>query len=165
MPYPIKNSLLILMLLLLLPHAVAAAQPGQPLIPFKGIDLNGQPYDLQTVIGNKPVFLVFWASWCSGCRAEAPKINQLNEKYRERGMEFVAVNIGLNDSVARATAFVRETGMTYPTYFDGSSTLTEKYRIQGVPTIIIADKHGIIRFRNYTAPDISEANFASLMAD
>ena len=165
MPYPVKNTLLILMLLLLFPHALAAAQPGQPLIPFKGIDLNGQPYDFQTIIGNKSVVLIFWASWCPGCWTEVPRINQLAEKYRARDMEFVAVNIGYNDSVARATAFVHKTGMTYPSYFDGSSALSQKYQILSVPTIIVADKHGIIRFRNYTAPDISEANFAALMAD
>ncbi|MCL2458891.1 MAG: TlpA family protein disulfide reductase [Desulfobulbus sp.] len=165
MPHPVKNSLLILMLLLLLPHALTAAQLGQPLLPFKGIDLNGQPYDLQAVIGNKPVVLIFWASWCPSCRAEVPKINKLAEKYRARGMEFVAVNIGYNDSIERAAAFVRKTGMTYPTYFDGSSALAQKYQIQGVPMIIVADKHGIVRFRDFTAPDISEGNFASLMAD
>ena len=164
MPYPIKNSLLILVLLLL-PHAVAAAQLGQPLVPFKGIELNGQPYDLQTAIGNKPVFLVFWASWCPSCWTEVSRINQLAEKYRARGMEFVAVNVGYNDSVERAEAFVRKTGMTYPTYFDGSNILSQKYQVLGVPTIIIADKRGIVRFRNFTAPNISEANFAALMAD
>ncbi|MCL1981103.1 MAG: TlpA family protein disulfide reductase [Proteobacteria bacterium] len=161
----LQNSFLVLMLMLLPLHAMAAAQLGQPLIPFKGIDLNGQPYDLQDAIGNRPMVLVFWASWCPTCRAEVPRVNQLAEKYRARGMEFVAVNIGHNDSVARAEAFVRKTGMTYPTYFDGSGTLAEKYQVMGVPTIIVADKHGIIRFRNFTAPNISEATFATLMAE
>ncbi|MDR2551081.1 MAG: TlpA family protein disulfide reductase [Desulfobulbus sp.] len=165
MRHLVNNCLLLLMLLLLPFPAMAAAQIGQPLIPFKGIDLNGQPYDLQTVIGNKPVFLVFWASWCPNCWSEVPKINQLAEKYRARGMEFVAVNIGYNDSIERASAFVRKTGMTYPTYFDGTSTVAQKYQVQGVPTIIIADKHGIIRFRNFTTPNISEANFATLMGE
>ncbi|WP_035215082.1 TlpA family protein disulfide reductase [Desulfobulbus elongatus] len=158
-------SVLFLALLLLLPNAMAAAQLGQPLIPFKGTDLNGQPYDLQASIGSKPVMIIFWASWCPTCRTEVPKVNQLAEKYRAKGMEFVAVNIGVNDSVERAQAFARKTGMTYPAYFDGSGTIAEKYRLQGVPTIIVADKHGIIRFRNFTVPNISEANFTALMAD
>jgi hypothetical protein len=80
-------------------------------------------------------------------------------------MEFVAVNVGVNDSIERAQNFVATTGMTYPVYFDGPGTIAEKYRLQGVPTIIIADKHGVIRFRNFTAPDISDDNFAQLMAD
>ena len=80
-------------------------------------------------------------------------------------MEFIAVNVGFNDSVERAKAFAQKTGMTYPAFFDGTGTIAEKYRLQGVPTVIIADKQGVIRFRNFSAPDISEANFAQLMAD
>jgi len=159
------KKILLLTLLLLLPCSLTAAQLGQQLIPFKGSDLNGQPFDLQQSIGSKPVMLIFWASWCPTCKTEVPKINQLAEKFRSRGMEFVAVNVGFNDSIERASAFVQKTGMTYPAFFDGSGTLAEKYKLQGVPTVIIADKHGIIRFRNFTAPDISEANFAQLMAD
>ncbi len=165
MTTPLVKTLLLLVMLLALPGTLRAAQVGEPLIPFKGIDLNGQPYDLQQSIGTKPVMLIFWASWCPTCRTEVPKINQLAEKYRSRGMEFVAVNVGFNDSVERANAFIEKTGMTYPAFFDGSGTVAEKYRLQGVPTVIIADKHGVIRFRNYTTPDISEANFAQLTAD
>jgi Thiol-disulfide isomerase and thioredoxins len=165
MRHLLKNSLLILTLLLLLPNASAAVQLGQTLIPFKGIDLNGRPYDLQKTIGTKPVVLVFWASWCSACKTEVPKVNQLAEQYRARGIEFLAVNVGYNDSVERARAFVRRTNMTYPTYFDGSSAITQKYRVQGVPTIIIADKLGIIRFLNYSTAGISEALLTSLLTD
>ena len=157
--------LLLLPLLFLLPTTLPAVQQGQPLIPFKGISLDGQPIDLQQLIGNKPVMLIFWASWCPSCKTEVPKINQLAEKFRGRGMEFIAVNVGYNDSVERAQAFARANGMRYPAYFDGSGKVSEQYQLLGVPTIIIADKHGTIRFRNYMAPDISDANFAQLMAD
>ena len=140
------------------------AQEAQ-LIPFKGYDLDGKPVDVQKSIGNKAVMLIFWASWCPSCKTEVPKINQLAGKFRARGMEFVAVNVGYNDSVERAQAFARKTGMTYPAIFDGSGKITERYQLQGVPTIIIADKKGKILFRNFATPDISEANFSLLTAD
>lgn len=159
------KTLLLALCLFLSPMTSWAVQEGQQLIPFKGTDLDGKPVDLQQSIGAKPVLLIFWASWCPSCRAEVPKINRLAEKYRSRGMEFVAVNVGYNDSVERARAFVRKTGMQYPAYFDGSGKVTEQYKLIGVPTIIIADKHGVVRFRNYMSPDITEANFAQLMAD
>jgi len=159
------KSLLLLAWLLLLPYSLLAAQEGQRLIPFKGYDLNGQPFDLQQSIGSKPVMLIFWASWCPSCKTEVPKINQLAAKFKGRGMDFIAVNVGYNDSVERAQAFVKKTGMSYPVYFDARGVVTEQYMLQGVPTIIIADKQGVIRFKNYGAPDISEATFAQLMAN
>jgi len=153
-----------LTLLFCLATTLPAAQLGQPLIAFKGTDLKGEMYDLQQIIGTKPIMLIFWASWCPTCKSEVPKINKLAEKYQQRGMEFVAVNVGFNDTVERAQAFAQQTGMTYRAYFDGSGTIAEKYRLQGVPTVIIADRQGIIRFRNFTTPDIPEALFVQLSA-
>lgn len=165
MPTALARIIVHLTLFLFLSAPLAAAQLGQPLIPFKGTDLKGEPYDLQQSIGSKPIMLIFWASWCPTCKSEVPKINKLVEKYQPRGMEFVAVNVGFNDTVERAQAFAQQTGMTYRAYFDGSGTVAEKYRLQGVPTVIIADRHGIIRFRNFTTPDISDTHFAQLSAE
>jgi thiol-disulfide isomerase/thioredoxin len=159
------KTLLVLAWLILLPCSLLAAQDGQRLIPFKGHDLNGQPFDLQQSIGSKPVMLIFWASWCPSCKTEVPKVNQLAAKFKDRGMEFIAVNVGFNDSVERAQVFVKKTGMSYPTFFDAKGKVTEQYQLQGVPTVIIADKQGVIQFRNYATPDISEAIFTQLMAN
>ena len=51
--------LFLLLCVLVLPAAARAVQPGQPLLPFKGQDLNGKPFDLAESIGSKPVMLVF----------------------------------------------------------------------------------------------------------
>ena len=158
-------SLLLLVFFFGLPASLPAVQQGQQLIPFKGTDLAGKAFDLQQSIGRRPVLLVFWASWCPSCKTEVPKINKLAEKYSGQGMDFIAVNVGYNDSVERAQAFMEKTGMRYPAYFDGSSKVSEQYQLVGVPTILIADKHGVIRFRNFMTPDITEANFNQLMAD
>lgn len=159
------STLLVLLCLLVLPPAAPAVQPGQQLVPFKGVDLDGTPFDLSQSIGSKPVMLVFWASWCASCRTEVPKINQLAAKYRERGMEIVAINVGFNDSVERARAFARKTGMTYPAIFDESGQITEPYMLLGVPTIIIADSKGVIQFRNFATPEITEELFNRLSAN
>ncbi|ADW16738.1 Redoxin domain protein [Desulfobulbus propionicus DSM 2032] len=162
-----KNAVssLLVFLLVLAPCSLLAVQEGQRLIPFQGTDLNGNPIDLQRSIGSKPVMLIFWASWCPTCKTEVPKINKLAEQYSGRGMDFIAVNVGYNDSVERAQAFAQKNGMRYPAFFDGSGKVSEQYQLLGVPTIIIADKHGVVRFRNFVTPDIPEETFAKLMAE
>lgn len=157
--------LVLLASLLFFPGLSPAVQQGQQLVPFKGTDMEGKPFDLAQSIGSKPVMLIFWASWCPTCATEVPKVNRLAQKYGGRGMEFVAVNVGFNDSVERAQAFIRKTGMQYPALFDGSGTITQPYALLGVPTVIIADKKGVVRFRNFVAPDINEEQFAKLTAD
>jgi len=157
--------LFLFLYVLILPAAAPAVQPGQMLVPFKGTDLDGQPFDLAESIGKRPVMLVFWASWCPSCRTEVPKINDLAARYGKRGMAFVAVNVGFNDSVERARAFARKTGMTYPAIFDGSGQITQPYQLLGVPTILIADSSGVIQFRNFATPEITEEHFSRLNAN
>lgn len=161
----LKSRLLFFLLafLLLTPGFASATQLGEKLQPFKQEDLNGNIIDMNTIIGKKPVMLVFWASWCPNCKIEAPKINQLVEKYRDQGMEFIGVNIAFNDSIKRARSFVKKTEMAYPTVFDADNAITQKYMVRGVPTILVADSNGIVQFRNYGAPEITEENFKRLM--
>jgi len=159
------KALLLIFYLLFLPSSLWAVQEGQQLIPFQGTDLNGNPIDLTQSIGAKPVMLVFWASWCPSCRAEVPKINSQVEKYKSQGLEVVGVNVGYNDSVEKARKFAQKNKMAYPSYFDTNGQVTAKYNLIGVPTIVLADKHGVVRFRNFMTPDISQENFARWSAE
>jgi peroxiredoxin len=77
-------------------------------------------------------------------------------------MSFIGVNVGYNDSVERARSFINKTGMSYPVLFDKKSTIARKYQVQGVPTIIIADKKGKVVYKNYGVPELSEESFSQL---
>ncbi len=152
----------VLFFFLFLPMSAGAVNIGDMLLPFAGTDMQGKPVDLTTVIGKQPVMLVFWASWCPNCKVEVPKINKLYEKYSPQGMTFLGINVGFNDTVGRAAAFVELTKTAYPVFFDNKSVVTKKYKIQGVPTILMADKSGRVVFRNFIAPEISDQDFKEL---
>jgi peroxiredoxin len=156
------HIILTLALLLLLPVTALALNQGSSLIPFSGQDMDGNAVDLSTVIGKKPIMLIFWASWCPNCKSEVPKVNGLVKKYQNRGMEFLGINVGHNDSEAKARRFMEATGMAYPVIFDRKGTIARQYGVQGVPTVLIADKKGMIVFKNYGVPEISEDIFQRL---
>jgi len=158
----IHRSLLVLVLLLLLPVSAMALNQGDSLIPFAAQEMDGNNIDLATVIGTKPIMLVFWASWCPNCRSEVRKVNALIEKYEKKGMKFLAGNVGHNDSEAKARRFMEKYSMSYPVIFDKSSDISGQYAIQGVPTVLVADKKGTIVFKNYGVPDITDEDFAHL---
>ncbi len=153
---------IVLTLLVFIPQVGLGVQLGQDMASFTGKDTEGNLIDMDKIIGKKPVMLVFWASWCPSCRVEAPAINKLVKEFRGQGMEFVGVNIGHNDSIRRAPSFIKKLDMNYPTIFDAKGKISSKYRIQGVPTIIVADNKGTILFRNHGTPDITEENFNML---
>ncbi len=156
------HILLTLALILLLPISALALNQGDSLFPFTAKDMDGKTIDLAAVIGKKPIMLIFWASWCPNCKTEVPKVNELVKKYRGQGMEFIGINVGHNDSEGKARRFMDKTGMTYPVIFDNKGKITRQYSIQGVPTILVADKKGVIVFKNYGVPEISDDKFQQL---
>lgn len=156
------HILLTVTLLLLLPVSVLALNQGEKIPLFAAKDMNGTMIELSAIIGKKPVMLIFWASWCPNCIREVPKINTLVKKYRGQGMEFIGINVGYNDSEKKARRFMDKTEMAYPVIFDNEGAISSQYSIQGVPTIVIADKKGIVVFKNYAVPEISDEYFQLL---
>lgn len=155
----------VLLLFILFPMTSPAVQTGEKLKHFVHRDMDGNVVDMSNIIGKKPVMLVFWASWCPNCKTEVPKVNKLVAEYEEQGMEFIAINIGYNDSPKRARKFMEKTAMNYPVIFDSTSTITSGYMIYGVPTILVADSDGVVRFRNFGTPDITQDNFKRLQGE
>ena len=146
-------------------QTAATKEKGIQLIPFKGYDLDGKPLNLGDRIGKKPVLLVFWASWCPSCKAEVPKVNELARQYASRGMDFIGINIGENDTYKRAKLWASKHGVSYPNYFDATGMVSQMYRLQGVPTVVVADSKGYIRFYGHDVPEISEDIFQKLTAN
>jgi len=157
----VVRAVVLAVVLLAVPAAGFAVGVGDLLTSFAGTSLNGKEIDLDTALGKKPVLLIFWASWCPNCSREVPKVNALMKKYGTR-MLFVGINVGFNDSRERALAFMKKYEMAYPVLFDEKGTLSRKYRVQGVPTVLIADRKGRVVFRNFGVPEISGQDFEKL---
>ena len=154
--------LLLLTLFLLLPMSVSAVSMGEQLSPFIATDMEGNTVDLSTIIGKKPIMLIFWASWCPSCKSEVPRINSAVKKFKHQGMEFIGINVAHNDSLERASAFMNSTGMDYPVIFDETKKLSRQYGVQSVPTIVLVDKKGKVVLKAHATPEISEQRFQQL---
>jgi cytochrome c biogenesis protein CcmG/thiol:disulfide interchange protein DsbE len=100
---------------------------------------DGQNFTLSKQLG-KVVVINFWASWCGPCRSEAPDLNAVWDEYKDRDVVFIGV--GHLDNEKDALAFIREFGMEYPAGPDNGTSVSDQYRIKGVPETYIVDKKG-----------------------
>ncbi len=101
------------------------------------------PLDLDGFRG-RVVYLDFWASWCGPCRLSFPWMQTMKETYRDKGLVVVAVN--LDTKRADADRFLNQFHPTFDVRFDPAGDLAESYKIQGMPTSVLIDRHGVRRF-------------------
>ena len=105
-------------------------------------DLEGkpQPFDQWS---EKVVVVNFWATWCAPCREEIPIFVKLQDKYRDRGLQFVGIAI---DQPEKVRAFAAELGMNFPVLIGGANAI-DLTRLLGnrasvLPYTLIIDRTG-----------------------
>ncbi len=92
----------------------------------------------------------FWNPYCPPCRVEAPALEAAAKRYADRGVGVVGVHYTGRQwpkSVPAAMAFVRAARLTYPVVGDPGARLATGFGIAGIPTTVIVDASGEMRFR------------------
>ena len=93
----------------------------------------------------KVLVINFWATWCAPCREEIPLFVKMQERYRDKGLQFVGISI---DSVDKTSEFARSFGINYPTLI-GTIDTVEISRQAGnkrrvLPYTVILNRKGQI---------------------
>lgn len=109
---------------------------------FELATFDGNTLRLSALRGSV-VIVNFWASWCVPCRDEAPILQDLWERYRDR--DFVLIGVDYADVEAEALKFIEEFSITYPNGLDMGTRISDMYHIQGVPETFVIDRQGNIR--------------------
>ena len=119
---------------------------------LSGMTLTGKNY---TFNGGQVAVVNVWASWCAPCRAEAPTLAALSEKYTDVAF----IGILTRDNPATAEAFVRRFALPYPTLIDDSVLIGFRKSLpaNAIPSTVVIDKNG-----NVAARISGEITFASL---
>ena len=119
---------------------------------FTATTINGEHIKLSELKGIKPVYLKFWATWCSYCKAELPHLQSIYDQYGD-DIEVIAINVGINDSITNIAKLYGENGYKLPTVFDQEGKLTNRFGVIGTPHHILIDRDGKIAYRTFLATD------------
>ena len=127
--------------------AARSQRPPSPQVGFAAPDFSLETLDDEMVslsdLRGQAVLINFWATWCPPCRAEMPAIQQVYDRYRDRGFTVLAVD--LQESEAEITAFTEPLGLTFPILLDRSGQVFARYRVKALPSTFFVDQKGIIR--------------------
>ena len=116
--------------------------------------LSGTSLSLAELRG-KVVLLNFWATWCVPCRKEMPAIEALYQRYKERGLEVLAISLD-KIPAAPVEAFVKEVGVTYRIALDPSWGTARTYGVRGLPATFLIDRAGNVVLRELGERDWME---------
>jgi thiol-disulfide isomerase/thioredoxin len=87
-----------------------------------------------------PVILDFWATWCGPCQMEAPVVNAIGQRYKDRGLAVVGVNTSDEDGLA--AQFIRAKHLAFPVVYDEGNSIAKKYGVTNLPTLVVVSKTG-----------------------
>src|SRR5471030_2938428 len=109
---------------------------GNSVVCATGLDLHAYR--------GRVVYLDFWASWCGPCRQSFPWMETMKSTYEGQGLDIVAVN--LDTHRADADRFLKQFQPTFDLRFDPKGELAEFYKVRGMPSSVLIDRHGVTRF-------------------
>ncbi len=117
--------------------------PGVAAPAFQLNSSSGKPVALADLKG-QVVLINFWASWCGPCRQEMPILDQLYRSYQAAGFTLVGVNVEPNATDAQK--FLKGTPVSFPILFDPNSAVSQLYQVSGMPSTVIVDREGKVRY-------------------
>jgi thiol-disulfide isomerase/thioredoxin len=133
------------------PTVMAATLADKPAPAFAlAAPAGGAPVKLADQAGHV-VVLEFWATWCGPCSMTSPHLDDWHRKYADLRV------IGITDEDSQLVQqYVTDHGFGYQIAIDPDDHTNRDYLVQGLPTIVVIDKAGIVRYVHIGVPDFDE---------
>jgi peroxiredoxin len=131
-----------------------SAKETAPKVTFTGLD--GQAITSESLRG-KVVMVNFWATSCVTCVKEMPQMVQTYNKYKDQGLEFIAVAMSY-DPPNYVRNYAQTRNLPFKVALDTSGDLAKSFGdVKLTPTTYVIDKKGNI-IKRY----VGEPEFAAL---
>ena len=110
------------------------------------LDKNDKKINIKEFNGNL-LLLNFWATWCAPCREEIPAFVELQQQYRDKGLQFIGIAL---QEAKEVRGFLEEFNVNYPSLVGGDEVIQAAKRlgndIGALPYTVIIDTSGEIVF-------------------
>ncbi|MEY8686719.1 TlpA family protein disulfide reductase [Bacteroides sp. AN502(2024)] len=109
---------------------------------FRLSDINGNWVSLSSLLG-KYVFIDLWATWCMPCCKELPFMQQMEERYKGKPIQFIGISID-NDEAAWRRKVKADNLKGLQLHVDRESTFRDDYQISFIPRFMLINPEGKI---------------------
>ena len=110
--------------------------------------LNGTSTTLHQLSQDGPLLIDFWATWCVPCKKVMKYLNQYHEKYADDNFKVLMINTDTPRSLGKVRGFIKSQDYSFNVGMDPNKVLSKKLNGMIMPTLILVDKGGIIKWRH-----------------
>ena len=127
------------------------------------LDLEGGPIRLGDFAG-RPLWIVFWATWCTPCQQEASDIRASYHAHRADDLEVLAIDV--QEPAVAVREYTLSHDLDYAIGLDPTAGVKALYGSLGLPSHFFLDGEGVIRDRyiGQLTADLMEQHLQSIVA-
>jgi len=133
-----------ILILIVFLHPLIASGPS--VIDFKLKNLNNRFTSYSDIKGETLTVIDFWATWCKPCIQAIPKLNEINEDFKQKGVAVIGINVDSPRNAAKVKPFARTYKISYTVLRDPNSEVATDLNVSVFPTLYIVNSKNEIVF-------------------
>ena len=131
--------------------------------------IDGENFFLKEYVGEnapkkiKGLLFSFCSSTCEPCKKEIPELEKMQEKYKDKGLETILINVGENEDLARK--LIKEVNTKLPVLLDRYMVVSKRLGVSAVPYTILLDGMGKVKYINTGFAEDKTEEFLKILED
>lgn len=112
---------------------------------FEATSFDGTAVSFPELLDDKPAVVVFWATWCSYCKAFMPYLKEIQADYGTDEISVLTIN-AKEDGSGDPAAYIADLDFPVIAVADGDAIAAD-YDVEYIPGLMIVDADGVIAYR------------------
>jgi peroxiredoxin len=120
---------------------------GRPVADFTLPDISGRAVSLHGYHGKPAVVIVFMGTECPVGNLYMPRLVELSQAYRARGVAFLILNSNAHETVEQVAEHARSYQVAFPVLKDPGNVVADRLGVNRTCTTLVLDGRGRICYR------------------